>query len=205
MIYINHPNNPNQRVDAPEVSIGGNEVDTTDGTYNSITRVYSRDHQRVIGNETQIAAKDIDHRALDVFRNSVTITINQDVSNRKGFQNNQPTWRKTVEDQDPNDKNVFFGEQSGGLTQNETMYTYYTLNGKAPKRTKANLYTGPFTVRQNKTGGDNVVLKARTYINGIASPVRRVDFRLMNVRSDPYSSHNTYKSVNRKSTDASAT
>jgi len=85
------------------------------------------------------------------------------------------------------------------------MYTYYTLNGKDPKRTKANLYTGAFTVRQNKSGGDNYILKARSYINGIASPVRRVDFRIMSVRSDPYQSQNSYKNVNRLSTDASAT
>ena len=203
-ININHPNDPNGRVNAPEVRISGKEVDTTDGTLNSITRIYSRDHQRIIGSETQTTAKDVDHRALDVFRNSVTVTINPDASTSKGFQNNQAVWRKAVEDREVNDNNIFVGEQSGGLEKNATMYTYYTLNGKNPNRTKANLYTGPFTVRQNKSGGDNIILKTRSYINGVASPVRRVDFRIMSVRSDPYQSQNNNLNVNRLSTDASA-
>lgn len=203
-IYINHPNDPNGRVDAPEVRIAGKEVNTTDGTLDSITRIYSRDHQRVIGGSaSQKTAKDVDHRASDAFKESVTVTINPDTA--KGFHNNQAVWRKAVEDRETNDKNVFYGEQPGGLSQNETMYTYYTLNGKNPNRTKAELYTGPFTVRQNKSGGDNYVLKVRSYINGIASPVRRVDFRIVNSRSDPYQSQNNNLNVNRLSNDASAT
>lgn len=178
-IYINHPNDPNERVEAPEVRISGKEVDTTDGTLDSITRIYSRNSQRIIGNETQTTARDIDHRAVDAFRRSVKVTINQDTSGRRGFDNNQPTWRKAVESRVVEDNNIFVGEPSGGLTQNETMYTYYTLNGKDPKRTKAYLYTGPFTVRQNKSGGDNFILKARTYINGISSPIRTVEFRIV--------------------------
>ena len=90
------------------------------------------------------------------------------------------------------------GEQSGGTTQNETMSTYYTINGKNPKKTAANLYTGKFTVRQNKSGTDNFVLKARSYINGIASPIRTVHFRIVEVQGN-------YRDVNKISTEASAT
>ena len=194
-ININHPNDPNGRVDALEVRISGKEVNTTDGTLDSITRIYSRDHQRVIGSENQITAKDIDHRAVDAFARSVTITINTDTA--KGFDNNQAVWRKTVESREVNDNNVFVGEQDTGIVKNETMYTYYTLNGKDPKRTKANLYTGPFTVRQNKSGGDNYILKTRSYINGIASPVRRVDFRIVDLKSGN-------KQVNKLTIDASS-
>jgi hypothetical protein len=197
-ININHPNDPNGRVDAPEVRIAGKEVNTTDGTLDSITRIYSRDHQRVIGNETQITAKDVDNRASDAFSRSVTVTINPDAATNKGFHNNQPVWRKAVEDRESNDNNIFYGEQDTGIVQNETMYTYYTLNGKDPSRTKAQLYTGPFTVRQNKSGGDNYVLKTRSYINGIASPVRRVDFRIVDLKSGN-------KQVNKLTIDASAT
>ena len=197
-ININHPNDPNGKVNPPEVRISGKEVDTTDGTLNSITRIYSRDRERIIGNETQTTAKDVDARALDSFARSVTVTILPDASTNKGFQNNQVVWRKTVEDREVNDNRVFVGEQPGGLQQNSTMYTYYTLNGKSPKRTKANLYTGPFTVRQNKSGGDNYVLKTRSYINGIASNVRRVDFRIVELKSGN-------KQVNKLTTDASAT
>ena len=196
-ININHPNDPNGRVDAPEVRIAGKEVDTTDGTLNSITRIYSRDHQRLEGRDDSQSARNVDHRALDVFARSVTVTINSDAATSKGFQNNQAVWRKAVEDREINDNNVFVGEQPCGLEQNATLYTYYTLNGKDPSRTKANLYTGPFTVRQNKSGGDNYVLKTRSYINGIASPVRTVEFRIAELKSGN-------KQVNKLTIDASA-
>ena len=201
-IKINYSGDPNGRVDAPEVRISGNEVDTTttNGELDPITRIYSRDYQRLIGDETQTSARDVDHRAIDVFYRSVTITIIPDTSNRKGFQNNQAVWNKTAAKRNDENNNVFVGEQDGGLIQNETMYTYYTINGKDPKRTKANLYTGPFTVRQNKSGGDNYILKARSYINGIASPVRRVDFRIVASRKGQ-----DELQVNQLTTDASAT
>ena len=203
-IKINYSGDPNGRVDAPEVRISGKEVNTVDGALDSITRIYSRDHERIIGDETQTTAKDVDARALDVFRNSVTVTIIPDASNRRGFQNNQAVWRKVAAQLNDENNNVFVGEQDTGIVKNETMYTYYTLNGKDPKRTKSNLYTGAFSVRQNKSGGDNYVLKTKSYINGIASPVRRVDFRIMSVRSDPYQSQNSYKNVNRLTSDAGA-
>lgn len=194
-ININHPNDPNGRVDAPEVRIAGKEVNTTDGTLDSITRIYSRDHQNLLGRDDSKSARDVDNRALDAFARSVTVTINSDTA--KGFDNNQAVWRKTVESREVNDNNVFVGEQDTGIVKNETMYTYYTLNGKNPNRTKAQLYTGPFTVRQNKSGGDNYVLKTRSYINGIASPVRRVDFRIVDLKSGN-------KQVNKLTIDASA-
>ena len=196
-ININHPNDPNGRVNPPEVRISGKEVNVADGTLDSITRIYSRDHERLFGSDAATTARDVEARALDIFSRSVTVTINPDASGNKGFQNNQAVWRKTVEDREVNDNNVFVGEQDGGLIQNETMYTYYTLNGKDPKRTKANLYTGPFTVRQNKSGGDNYVLKTRSYINGIASKVRRVDFRIADLKSGN-------KQVNKLTIDAGA-
>ena len=198
-IYINHPNNPNQRVDPPNITIRGNEVDTTttNGQLDSIVREYTKDHERIIGDETQRTARDIDARASDAFYRSVTVTISQDTSNRKGFQNNQAVFNKTAGTREVNDNNIFVGEQSGGLTQNETMYTYYTLNGKNPIKTKANLYTGSFTVRQTKSGSDNYILKARSYINGAASPVRRVDFRIVNSRKGQ-----DYRNVNQLTSDA---
>ena len=196
-ININHPNDPNGRVDAPEVRISGKEVNITDGTLDAVTRIYSRDHQRLYGRDDSKSARDVDNRALDAFARSVTVTIIPDAAANKGFHNNQAVWRKVVESREVNDNNVFVGEQAGGLNQNETMYTYYTLNGKDPKRTKANLYTGPFTVRQNKSGGDNYVLKTRSYINGIASPVKRVDFRIVDLKSGN-------KQVNKLTIDASA-
>ena len=56
--------------------------------------------------------------------------------------------------------------------------TYYTLNGKNPKRTKSNLYTVPFVLRRNTSGSDNIILKARTYRAGQWSEIRKVEFRI---------------------------
>lgn len=56
--------------------------------------------------------------------------------------------------------------------------TYYTLNGKNPKRTKSNLYTGRFFLRRNTSGSDNTILKARTYRAGQWSEVRTVEIRI---------------------------
>jgi len=181
-IKINHQGDPNGYIHPPEVRISGKEVNSSDGTLDSITRIYSRDNIRLIGSETQTTARDVDHRASDAFLRSVTVTILPDTSS--GFSDNQSTWRKTVEDREVNNNNVFVGEQPGSLTQNETMYTYYTVNGKDPKRTKANLYTGPFTVRQDKSGCDNYILKVRSYIHGISSKVKTVDFRIVGIQID---------------------
>lgn len=57
--------------------------------------------------------------------------------------------------------------------------TYYTLNGKNPKRTKTNLYTGSFDLRRNTAGTDNIILKARTYRAGKWSEVRKVEIRIV--------------------------
>jgi hypothetical protein len=56
--------------------------------------------------------------------------------------------------------------------------TYYTLNGKNPKRTKSNLYTVPFIIRRNTSGSDNTILKARTYRAGQWSEIRMVEIRV---------------------------
>jgi len=62
--------------------------------------------------------------------------------------------------------------------------TYYSLNGKNPKRTKSNLYTGTFKLRRNnEAGSDNIILKARTYRAGQWSEVRKVELRIVRKRS----------------------
>ena len=58
---------------------------------------------------------------------------------------------------------------------NQKAETYYTLNGKDPIRTKANLYTGPFTLRSNKSGTDSTIIKVKTYQGGKVSVVRTVE------------------------------
>lgn len=57
--------------------------------------------------------------------------------------------------------------------------TYYSLNGKDPKRTKSNLYVRPFRIRRNTSGSDNIILKARTYRAGQWSTTRTLKIRIV--------------------------
>jgi len=75
--------------------------------------------------------------------------------------------------------NRFIGAMQPGITGNTHAEIYYTLNGKDPVRTKANLYTGIFTVKRNESGSANTILKARTYCQGKASKVIKVEFRII--------------------------
>lgn len=75
---------------------------------------------------------------------------------------------------------VFIGKRDIDKDEvNSTSETYYTINGKDPVRTKANLYTHHFRVRRNLSGTDNIILKAKTYVNGLASEVSMVEFRIL--------------------------
>lgn len=67
----------------------------------------------------------------------------------------------------------FNGKTIGGNWE-----VYYTLNGKNPTRTKAYLYTGPFTLSDNKSGSDNTIIKARAYKNGIWSDVAKIELNI---------------------------
>lgn len=55
----------------------------------------------------------------------------------------------------------------------------YTLNGKNPTL-GSTVYTGPFVLRQNGNGhgSDNTILKVKSYVNGVASAITKVEFRL---------------------------
>ena len=55
----------------------------------------------------------------------------------------------------------------------------YTLNGKDPSRTKYTIYRGSFTLSQNASGSDNIILKARVYRMGQWSPVKTVEVRIV--------------------------
>lgn len=73
----------------------------------------------------------------------------------------------------------FFDNGSNGRIGTKKSDTYYTLNGKDPVRTKANLYTGKFLIKRNESGGDNTILKAKTYVNGQESKVMKVELRII--------------------------
>jgi hypothetical protein len=70
------------------------------------------------------------------------------------------------------------GKPFNGTTIGDNFEIYYTLNGKDPIRTKAYLYTGAFELSDNKTGSDNTVIKARSYVNGLASDVAKIELRI---------------------------
>ena len=78
--------------------------------------------------------------------------------------------------------NTVLGQNTSGLAKNKKAETYYTLNGKDPIRTKANLYTGAFTIRRNSSG-DNTILKTRTYVQGYKSKVRTVELRIVKTQN----------------------
>ncbi len=80
---------------------------------------------------------------------------------------------------DVENRSIFVGEtQISDRNLGLFSETYYTLNGKNPKRTKSNLYIGAFIVRRNESGSDNVILKVRTYYQGNWSKVFRTEFRV---------------------------
>lgn len=64
-------------------------------------------------------------------------------------------------------------------TVGEVRQTFYTLNGKDPSRTKAYIWDGTnITLKANKSGSDNTIFKARTYVYGEVSDVARADFTI---------------------------
>jgi hypothetical protein len=58
--------------------------------------------------------------------------------------------------------------------------TYYTLNGKDPVRTKAYLYKGQaITLKTNKSGSDNTIIKARKYVAGQWSDIAVAEIKVI--------------------------
>ena len=159
-------NKSTDRIDPPTVVINGKLVDTTTGVYASAA------NQTIETVDIVISGTSVTNRDPYVFQDDVTITLTPDTK----FTSNSYSNRSDTD---------IVGVTPMGSDNKVGKYaeTYYTLNGKDPVRTKANLYTGAFTVKSNKFGSsDNIVLKAKTYVNGKCSEVMKVDFRI--ARSD---------------------
>ncbi|MFA5759749.1 MAG: FN3 associated domain-containing protein [Clostridia bacterium] len=63
---------------------------------------------------------------------------------------------------------------------NDEAQLYYTLNGKDPIRTKANLYYGQtITLKANKSGSDNTVIKVKKYAGGQWSDVGIAEVKIV--------------------------
>jgi len=63
---------------------------------------------------------------------------------------------------------------------NDEAQLYFTLNGKDPIRTKANLYYGQtITLKSNKSGSDNTIIKVKKYAGGLWSDVAIAEIKIV--------------------------
>jgi len=160
-------NKSTDRVDPPSITLTGQRVRGTEliggaGTYGG-----SEDVDAITTIEETISGTDVTKREVLTYIGDVDVTLTSDTD-------------YTANSYDNRTSSDFIGSTpfdiSGGSQYAET---YYTLNGKDPMRTKANLYTGAFTLRRNETGSDNTIIKAKTYVNGIDSEVMKSEIRII--------------------------
>ncbi len=164
-------NKYNSRVEPPEIQITGKEVDLTEGLFEAVGDVHKFKEQHEVVNGT-----DVNTTVVRVFRGAVKVRMVPD----NKFEANRYTNRSGSDIVGKTGARSELVTGETGINFNLKSETYYTLNGKNPTKTKANLYTGPFTIRRNASGTDNTIIKARTYARGRESEVRRVEIRITN-------------------------
>ncbi len=163
-------NKSTDRVEIPTVVIRGRET-SEDGSVGSLL------NQTITTDIAEDSTGNGPWRNQDtmIFKDSVTITITPDSKFSAADYSNRSSLG--VEN-----GSVFVGETSvtnrSNITFGTDSETYYTINGKNPKRTKSNLYIGAFTLRRNESGTDNLILKVRTYYQGKWSKVFKTEFRI---------------------------
>jgi len=153
-------NKSTDRVEIPTVVIRGRET-SEDGSVGSLLN-------HTITNditEDSTVAGNWRNQDVMIFKDSVRVTITPDTK----FSAASYSARSSGDIVGETIKQRTFGTDSE---------TYYTVNGKSPKRTKSNLYTGAFTLTRNESGTDNVILKVRTYYQGNWSKVFKTEFRI---------------------------
>ncbi len=175
MASVNHKST---RIEKPTVTINAKSVDEITGVIASNASDYTPNRNDV--SELVEGGGDYTNTAERVFYTPVTITITPDPK----FSHNSYNSRTSGQFVGATGVvNTFHNPGTGnvqGLNIGLNSETYYTLNGKNPKRTKSNLYTGIFTLRRNEeAGSDNLILKTRTYRAGQWSEVRKVEFRIV--------------------------
>ncbi len=182
-------NKPRYRVDPPTVILTGKFQDVNNGAVNDSNVIIS-----IGDNNVKQDGLRVDHRTEMLFKDDVRVTLTPDPNFRANDYSNSgidvipynevTTSTNAVIGKRPSggapavqgsSGNVVY---SGGTLVNEKSDTYYTLNGKDPSRTKVNLYTGPFTIRRNTSGTDNIILKVRTYAEGKTSKVNKIELRI---------------------------
>lgn len=167
-IEINKPGK--DTVNPPQINLTGKWINSTTGKVASTSGTISIGSQDI-----EQSGLEVTNREEIIFFDKIDVILTPDAE-----------WKAHTHvglrkyDEIPNHTKILEGspETKTRKSHNEKSETYYTLNGKAPKRTKENLYTGPFTIRRN-TSGDNIVLKARTYVAGQKSKVRTLQLRLI--------------------------
>jgi hypothetical protein len=166
-------NQKNDRIDQPTVVLNGHLVTMVDGAKS--LAIHAAD--TTITTDDIVSEDDgMSYRNKEeyVYQGDVTVTITPDSS----FTANSYSKRDitgTVGDT----ADIIGKTQDSIDSVNKNSETYYTVNGKDPIRTKANLYTGPFLVRKNLTGSDNIILKVKTFYRGSSSVTKTVEFRIM--------------------------
>ena len=153
-------NKSDKRIDAPTVTLRGKLI-------NKDTGVYASDSNTVRNSlETTIDDKAVTKQGILSFYGDVLITLTADSKFTANSYSNRDS------------SDIIGATQVSDKKVGKKSETYYTVNGKDPIRTKANLYTGAFTVKHNKSGSDNFILKARTYCEGRKSDVMKVEFTI---------------------------
>ena len=178
-IDINKPGK--NRIELPLVKITGNLVNSDTGSINS-----NKSEESFGDNDVEQNGLVVKHRSETIFRDTISVEITPDPNYKAeayGYSNLCSSYEDVTRS-----TNTVVGKKpsagsgttySSGTTVNEKSNTYYSLNGKDPLRTKVNLYTGPFTIKRNTSGTDNIILKARTYVQGLESKVIRVDLKII--------------------------
>jgi len=160
LVYPTGPDNPSQ---AYYKNTGTNKYTDTINTMETTTLLHDGD-------------REYRKRENIIYRGWVEVALIIDSKyNRTRYKALRPTT-------ETGQAKIFFGNGSDGIDSIRTAETYYTLNGKDPVRTKANLYTGKFFIKRNSSGAGHTILKARTYVDGKESPVMKVE--LMVIRPD---------------------
>ena len=154
-------NKSTNRIDPPTIVINGQLIDVEAGTYSGAADQTITTQLVTIESDT-----DIRKREVLAFEGDVTVTLTPDTDYTANSYSNRS-------DGDFIGSTPIANNLVAGYSD-----TYYTVNGKDPSRTKANLYTGAFSIRRNLSGHDNTILKTRTYVRGQSSPVRTVEIRI---------------------------
>ena len=168
-VYVNRPAG---RVEPPTIQLVGKQV--TNGVYSSTNDTVTINTLE----ETTAHGNDVRKREVLTFRGQVEVTLTPTTN----YGTNSYSRRDNTTDI------IGAWEATRGVNNepqvNLESETYYTLNGKDPTRTKANLYTGAFTVRRNMSGTDNTIIKAKTYVQGKESEVMKSEFRIIRPRGN---------------------